>query len=51
MRSLINFDWVLNAKRSILKTKLAEPLEDFKKIAAKIARSEQFLATENTRSK
>ncbi|MGB7209758.1 MAG: ribonuclease P protein component [Pyrinomonadaceae bacterium] len=47
----INFDWVLNAKRSILKTKLAEPLEDFKKIAAKIARSEQFLATENTRSK
>ena len=47
----IKFDWVLNAKRSILKVKLAEPLEDFKKIAAKIARSEEFLATENTRSK
>ncbi len=47
----VKFDWVLNAKRSILKTKLAEPLEDFKKIAAKIARSEDFLATENTRSK
>lgn len=47
----IIFDWVLNAKRSILKTKLGEPLEDFKKIAAKIARSEEFLATENTRSK
>jgi ribonuclease P protein component len=42
-------DWVLNAKRNILKTKLAEPLEDFKKIAAKIAESEEFLATENTK--
>ncbi len=47
----IKFDWVLNAKRSILKTKLAEPLEDFRKIAAKVLRSEEFLATENTRSK
>lgn len=47
----VYFDWVLNAKRSILKTKLAEPLEDFKKIAAKIARPEDFLATEKTRSK
>ena len=46
----VKFDWVLNAKRGILKTKLAEPLEDFKKIVAKIARSEEFLATENTRS-
>ena len=45
------FDWVLNAKRSILKVKLAEPLEDFKKIAAKIAKLEDFFATENTRSK
>ena len=44
----VKFDWVLNAKRSILKTKLAGPIEDFKKIAAKIARSEEFLATENT---
>ena len=47
----VKFDWVLNAKRGILKTKVAEPLEDFRKIAAKIARSEDFLATENTRSK
>ena len=47
----VKFDWVLNAKRGILKTKLAEPLEDFRKIAAKIARSEEFLATETTRSK
>ncbi|MEO7674398.1 MAG: ribonuclease P protein component [Pyrinomonadaceae bacterium] len=42
------FDWVLNAKRGILKTKLAEPLEDFKKIAGRIARSEEFLATGTT---
>lgn len=47
-RISVKFDWVLNAKRGILKTKLAEPLEDFKKIAAKVARSEEFLATENT---
>jgi len=44
----VNLDWVLNAKRSILETRLAEPLEEFKKIAAKIARSEELLATENT---
>lgn len=44
----VKFDWVLNAKRSILKTKLAEPLEDFRRIAEKIARSENFLATEST---
>ena len=42
------YDWVLNARRSILKVKLAEPLAEFKKIAAKVARSEDFLATENT---
>jgi ribonuclease P protein component len=47
----VKLDWVLNAKRSILKTKLAEPLEDFKKITAKVVRSEDLLATENTRSK
>ncbi len=44
----IKFDWVLNAKRCILKAKLAEPLEDFKKIAVKIGRSELLLATDNT---
>ena len=44
----VNFDWVLNAKRGILKTKLVGPLEDFKKIAAKVAKSEDFLATEDT---
>jgi len=42
----VNYDWVLNARRSILKVKLVEPLADFRKIAAKVARSEDFLATE-----
>lgn len=30
------FDWVLNARRSLLHTKLEKPLAEFKKIAAKI---------------
>lgn len=47
----VKFDWVLNAKRSILKTKVAEPVEDFRKIVAKVVRSEEFVATENARSK
>ena len=33
-----HYDWVLNAKRSLLKVKLADSLEDFQKIAATIAR-------------
>ena len=45
---MVKFDWVLNAKRSILETKLAGPLEDFKKLVGKIARAEELLATENT---
>ncbi len=47
----VKFDWVMNAKRGILKSKLAEPLEDFRRIVAKVARSEELLATESTRSK
>jgi len=31
-----NFDWVLNARRSLLKAKLEKPLEEFRLIAAKI---------------
>ena len=31
-----NFDWVLNARRSLLKVKLEKPLEEFRQIAAKI---------------
>ena len=40
-RFCIKYDWVLNARRTILKVKLDRPLVEFKTIAAKIA-------TENT---
>ena len=30
------FDWVLNARRSLLRVKLAEPLAEFRQIVAKI---------------
>lgn len=33
------YDWVLNARRSILKVKLSEPLTEFKKIVAKVGRA------------
>jgi ribonuclease P protein component len=32
-----HYDWVLNAKRSLLKVKLADSLEDFQKIVASVA--------------
>lgn len=32
-----HFDWVLNAKRSLLKVNLADVLADFQKIAASVA--------------
>ena len=31
------YDWVINARRSILKVKLDKPLEEFRQIAAKVA--------------
>ena len=34
------FDWVLNARRSLLRVKLEKPLEEFRQIAAKIKNSE-----------
>jgi ribonuclease P protein component len=34
-------DWVLNAKRSLLKVKLADALADFQKIVVSVARSGQ----------
>ncbi|HEV2800987.1 MAG TPA: ribonuclease P protein component [Pyrinomonadaceae bacterium] len=34
-----HYDWVLNAKRSLLKVKLADALEDFQRIAAAVAKS------------
>lgn len=33
-----HFDWVLNAKRSLLRVKLADSLEDFQRIAAAVAK-------------
>ena len=36
-----HYDWVLNAKRSLLKVKLAESLADFHKIVAAVAAASQ----------
>lgn len=35
----VKYDWVLNARRSLLKVKLEKPLEEFRKIAARIAQA------------
>lgn len=34
------YDWVLNARRSLLDVKLNEPLEEFRRIAARVASNE-----------
>jgi ribonuclease P protein component len=34
------YDWVLNARRSMLEVKLAAVMEDFQKIVARVARDE-----------
>lgn len=34
-----SYDWVLNARRSLLKVKLEKPLEEFRQIAAKVQKS------------
>ena len=46
-RVLVKFDWVLNARRSILRAKLEGPLEELKRIALEIADGGNT-ATENT---
>lgn len=33
----VNYDWVLNARRSLLHTKLEKPLAEFKEIASRVA--------------
>lgn len=43
----VHYDWVLNARRSILRVKLEKPLAEFKEIIAKVARQN---ATETTGS-
>ena len=37
----VNYDWVLNAKRSLLEVKLAAALEDFQKIIARLVSDER----------
>lgn len=37
------YDWVLNARRSILHGKLEKPLAEFKAIAARVAKDEELL--------
>ena len=37
----INYDWVLNAKRSLLKVKVTAPLEDFHKLIARVKSDER----------
>lgn len=41
-----NYDWVLNAKRSLLKVKLAVVLEDFLEVLARLKRDEQLSGVE-----
>ncbi|MGI8788232.1 MAG: ribonuclease P protein component [Pyrinomonadaceae bacterium] len=41
------FDWVLNARRSLLKAKLEKPLQEFRQIAAKIKHGELNKGGEN----
>ena len=36
----MKFDWVINARRSILRVKLEKPLTEFRSLAGKIARAE-----------
>ena len=46
-----HFDWVLNAKRSLLKVKLAEALTDFQKIVASVAQGGRNASNSNEHSK
>ena len=39
----IKFDWVLNARRALLRTKLDEPLKEFRQLVAKVKKSETIL--------
>lgn len=41
------FDWVLNARRGLLKVKLEKPLEEFRQIIAKVKKSDLNKGEEN----
>lgn len=45
------FDWVLNARRSLLKVKLEKPLEEFRQIAAKVKIFDSKKGEENVEAK
>ncbi len=45
------FDWVLNARRGLLKVKLEKPLEEFRQIVAKVKSSELNKGEENVEAK
>jgi ribonuclease P protein component len=45
------YDWVLNAKRSLLKVKLADALEDFQRIAVAVARGGREAGTSDGQKK
>lgn len=47
---VVKFDWVLNARRNILKSKLDGPLADLKVIAAKVKAAEAELLPQKTQS-
>lgn len=40
-RLMLKYDWVLNAKRSLLSAKLAAPLEELQRIIARAANDER----------
>ncbi|MEJ7577903.1 MAG: ribonuclease P protein component [Pyrinomonadaceae bacterium] len=39
-----NYDWVLNARRSLLTVKSVEPMEEFQRIVARVASDEQLIS-------
>jgi ribonuclease P protein component len=47
---VVKLDWVLNARRNILKSKLAGPLDDLRKIAANVKADEAKLLPQTTQS-
>jgi ribonuclease P protein component len=40
----VRYDWVFNARRSLLRVKVAESLEDFQRILARVVSDERALA-------
>jgi ribonuclease P protein component len=44
------YDWVLNARRSMLEVKLVSTVEDFQKLVARVARDEGRVRREDGRS-